>query len=127
MQAQEVGRAGLGAGAGDDGDHLARPDVAALFQQVLGAIHQRLGGVDLGAADGRGAPQQVEAIDGDLDRAEREDGRRGVVLGELPGGDSRLGKQRNAAQVQVVGGVRRGFADGLGDGETRLRCSRGSE
>ena len=123
MQAQEVGRAGLGARAGDDGDDLAGLDVAVLFEQALGALDQRLGGVDLGAEDRGGAPQQAEAIDGDFDRAEREDGRRGVILRELAGGLSRLGEERNAAQVQVVGGVRRGLADGLGDRQMDvLRC-----
>jgi hypothetical protein len=43
----------------------------------FGALHQRLGGVDLGAADGRGSPQQVEAVDGDLDRAEAKMGAEG--------------------------------------------------
>ena len=41
----------------------------------------------------------------------------GMILRELPGGRSRLGEERDAAQVEVVGGVRRGLADGLGDGE----------
>jgi len=60
---------------------------------------------DLGTEDGRGAPQQADPIDGDFDRAEGEDGRRRMMLGELARGLPRLGKQRNAAQVKVVGGV----------------------
>ena len=117
VEAEEVGGTGLGAGAGDDGDDLAGTDIAALHEQAFGAIDQGLGGVDLGAADGSGSPEQVEAIDGDLDRAEGEDGRGGVVFGELAGGGSRLGEEGDAAQVEIVGGVGGGFADGLGDGE----------
>ena len=120
VQAEEVGGTGLGAGAGDDGDDFAGSHVAVLLEQALGAIDQGLGGVDLGAADGGGAPEQVEAIDGDLDGAEREDGRGGVVLGELAGGGSGLGEEGDAAQVEIVGGVGRGFADGLGDGEVAV-------
>jgi len=85
VQAEEVGGAGLGAGSGDDGDDLALADEAILLEQVLGHIDQRLGGVDLGAADGGCTPEQVEAIDGDIDRAEGVDGRRGMILGELAG------------------------------------------
>ena len=50
-------------------------------------------------------------------RAEREDGRGGVVLGKLARRGARLGEERDAAQVQIVGGVGRGLADGFGNGE----------
>ena len=36
VQAQEVGRAGLGARAGDDRDHFAIAHIAMLLQQALG-------------------------------------------------------------------------------------------
>ena len=98
--------------------------IAALLEQALGHIDQRLSGVDLGAADGRGAPEQVEAVDGDFDRAEREDGRGGVVLRELARGGAGLGEERDAAQVKIVGGVGRGFADGFGDGEVAAALAR---
>ena len=117
VQAEEVGGTGFCTRAGDDSDDFAGLDVAALFEEVLSALDQRLCGVDLGTANGRCAPQQVEAIDGDLDRAERKDGRRGVVFGELAGRVARLGEERDAAQVKVVCGVGRGFANGFGDGE----------
>jgi len=77
VQAQEVGGTGFGARAGHNGDDLAGLHVAVLLEQVLSALDQGLRRVDLGAADGRGAPQQVEAVDGDLDRTEREDGAEG--------------------------------------------------
>ena len=82
----------------------------------------------LGQRIGSRAPQQVEAIDGDFDGAEREDGHGGVVLGELARGRAGLGEERDGAQVQIVGGVGRGFADGLRDGEvTRLRSRASGE
>jgi len=77
VQAEEVCGTGLGAGAGDDGDDLALADEAILLEQVLGHIDQRLGGVGPWAADGGCTPEQVEAIDGDIDRAEGVDGREG--------------------------------------------------
>src|ERR1035438_535620 len=110
VKAQEVGGTRLGARAGHNGDDLARLDVASLLKEVLGALDKCLSRVDLGAADGRGAPKQVEAIDGDLDGAEGEDGRRGVIFRELTSRVSRLGKQRNAAQIKVVRGMKIGRA-----------------
>jgi len=105
VQAQEIGGTGLGAGAGHYRNDLARAHVAALFQHLLGKVDHGFSGVGLGAADGRGAPEKIEAVDGDLNGAEREDGRGGVVLGELARRGPRLCKQRDAAQVELVGGV----------------------
>src|ERR1035437_8155942 len=80
MQAEEVGGAGPGARASDDGDDLAGFYIASLCEQPFGALDKGLGGGDLGTTDGGGAPEQVEAIDGDLDGAEGEDRRRRVIL-----------------------------------------------
>ena len=40
-----------------------------------------------------------------------------MVFGEQARRDAGLGEERDAAQVEIVGGVGRGFADGFGDGE----------
>src|ERR1039457_6966914 len=117
VQAKEVGRTGLGSGAGYDGDDFTGLDEVAMQKQVLGAVDQRLSAADLGTSDGRGGPEQMEAIDGDFDGAEREDGRGGVVLGELAGGAARLSEEGNAAQVEIVSCMGCGFANGLCDGE----------
>ena len=51
MQAQEVGRARLGASTGDDGDDLAIAHIAMLFEQTFRNIDKRLSRVDLRAAN----------------------------------------------------------------------------
>ena len=40
-----------------------------------------------------------------------------MILRDVAGSGTGLGEERNGAQVQVAGGVGRGLADSLGDGE----------
>ena len=75
VQAEEVGGAGAGARAGHNGDDIAGLDVAALSEQLFGALDHGLVGINLGAEDGGCAPQKVETVDGNFNRAECEDGR----------------------------------------------------
>ena len=42
VQAEEVGRARFGSGAGDEGDDFALVDVAVLFEQSLGQLDHGL-------------------------------------------------------------------------------------
>ena len=120
VQAQEVGGAGLGPCAGHNRNHLATAHVALLQQLVLRHFHQGLGRVHLRAADRRRSPKQVQPVDGDFDRAQREDRRAGVILRKLPRRCARLREQRDAAQVQVVGRMRRRFANRLRNRQVAL-------
>ena len=96
------------------------PHVAILLEQAFSNVDECFGRVDLWATNRGGAPEQVEAIDCDLDRAERKDRRGRVILRELTGRCPRLGEKRDAAEIQVVGSVRGGFTDCFGDGEMAL-------
>lgn len=40
VEAEEVGGTGFSAGSGDDGDDLAWPDIAPLFEQAFGDLNQ---------------------------------------------------------------------------------------
>src|SRR5580698_3008936 len=92
VQAEEVGAAGLGTGAGDDGYDFALVDVAVLLEQGFSEFDHGFGGLHLGAMDGDYSPEEVEAVDGDVDGAEGVDGRCRLVLGKLDGGRAGFGE-----------------------------------
>ena len=118
VQAHQVGGARGLARAGNDSQDIAWLQQSAAHEILLGHGHHLFGGARLAATHGMHSPVKIHAMYHGLGVREGVDGDFRAVFRNHAGGVAGLGEDGDRAHRQIFGGVRDGFANGFGDGES---------